>query len=134
MKKSKIVLIDDDPGFNIIMTRVAEQMGVQLCAYKSLEELGMISLMNAYDIAIIDYDLGSTVNGIEVAEYARSFFKELPIFLISHQEREPNAYWPDNIVKFSSKKQGYAGIVEMAQNILNPPRYSGGSVRWNVYS
>ena len=133
MTKNKIVLIDDDPGFNLIMTRVAEQMGVSLNTYESLEDLGMVSLMNSYDIAIVDYDLG-TVNGLDVANYAKSFFKDLPIYLISNQERQPSPYWPENIVKFSSKRNGYAGIMHMAQKILNPSRYSTGDFNWNVYS
>ena len=133
MAKNNIVLIDDDPGFNIIMSRVAEQMGVRLFAYESLEDLGMVSLMNSYDIAIVDYDLG-TVNGLEVAQYAKSFFKDLPIYLISSQEREPSPNWPDNIVKFSSKKQGYANIVQMAQNILSPPAYPQMMNAWSVYT
>ncbi|MFK7827632.1 MAG: response regulator [Oligoflexales bacterium] len=130
MTKNKVVLIDDDPGFNIIMTRVAEQMGVSLNTYESLEDLGMVSLMNSYDIAIVDYDLGK-LNGLEVAHYAKSFFKGLPIYLISNQEREPNRHWPENIVKFSHKKNGYACIMQMAKKILNP---KDAIINWDVYT
>lgn len=85
-KLGKMILIDDDRTFGRIMLRCAEEMGVRLDYYESLEHLGYVSLVGEYDVAILDYDLGS-MTGLEIGEYLTAFFSGMPMLLISATNR-----------------------------------------------
>ena len=86
-KQKRLILIDDDQTFGHIMLRCAEEMGLELDYFESLEDLGFVGLMADYDVAILDYDLGK-MTGLEIGEYLTAFFGKMPMLLISGTMRD----------------------------------------------
>ncbi len=109
------VLIDDDPTFRATLLRSAKRNGYQIDAYESLEELGAVGLLNRYDVAIVDYDLG-ILNGLEIAEYLELLCSNTPMILVSANDRRADTrQWPRSIKKFIQKSMGYRYILEQAE-------------------
>ena len=115
-RSPKLVLIDDDPSYTVIMRRVAEMEGITLDTYQSLSELGFIGMLGKYDLAIIDYDLGK-MTGVEIGNYLEKLFEGTPMILVSELERE-NTGWPSSVKKFLLKSDGYKHVLEEAINLL----------------
>lgn len=114
-QEKRFVLIDDDPSFRAILLRAANMYGVQVDVYESLEELGAVGLLSRYDVAIIDYDLGS-LNGLEIAEYLDVLCSNTPMILVSALDRGASARkWPQSIKQFIPKSMGYSYILEQAE-------------------
>ena len=112
--KKKYILIDDDPIYQSIMTRVAQQKGIDLDVYESLLALGSIGLLAKYDAVIVDYDLGQ-INGIEIAEYLSALFGDIPMILVSEKQRDPRSHpWPNCIKQFINKSLGYEYVINQA--------------------
>lgn len=117
-QKPKIVLIDDDPTYATILTRCAEVEGIQMDTYHSLSELGFVSLLSNYDLAIVDYDLGE-MNGVEIAEYMSSLLKDMPMVLISATDRtQEMENCPSSVKAFLKKSAGYAEILDVAKKYI----------------
>ena len=117
-QKPKIVLIDDDPTYATILTRCAEMEGIQMDTYHSLSELGFVSLLSNYDLAIVDYDLGD-FNGVEIAEYMSSLLQNMPMVLISATDRSREiASCPRCVKAFLKKSAGYTQILNVAKKFL----------------
>lgn len=108
---SKLVLIDDDPLFGNIMARYAKSRGVEIDYFSSLLEMGSVGRLGEYDGAIVDYDLGD-LTGIDIAEYLSVFFGDIPMVLVSSQQRDQSVpkTWPDSVRKFVHKNAGYDAI------------------------
>lgn len=109
----KLILIDDDRAFSLIMKDFAKTMGINLDCLHSLEELGSIGKLVCYDGAIIDFDLGD-FNGIEIAQYFQSFFEaQKPVVLISGKDRSHHSCsWPNVIQSFLHKDCGPQAILD----------------------
>lgn len=107
-KPRRLVLIDDDRVYNAVMLRAAVLAGVELDVFTSLSDLGSIGLLGDYDAAIVDYQL-EQMTGIEVAEYLSTFFKDVPMVLVSQSDHIPGdaRKWPKSIAKFVPKKAGF---------------------------
>ncbi len=111
----KMILIDDDPSYTAILARSAALEGIQLDTFHSLSELGFVSLLRNYDVAIIDYDLGA-LNGVEIAEYMSSLLDDMPMVLISASDRsEEIARCPCCVRAFINKSAGFDKILEAAK-------------------
>ena len=121
IKKPRIVLVDDDDSFGLIMTRVAEIKNVQLDYFPSVSEMGYISALNSYDVAIVDYYLNG-MNGLEVAEYVPHFFENLQMVLISGRPMDSikAAGVPECIKEILSKSSGYEAILNAALTLQGP--------------
>lgn len=116
----KMVLIDDDPSYTAILARTAALEGIELDVFHSLSELGFVSLLRNYDVAIVDYDLG-TLNGVEIAEYMSSLLDDMPMVLISASDRsEEAAHSPGCVRAFLNKSVGFYTILETARQCITP--------------
>ncbi|WP_141735096.1 response regulator [Oligoflexus tunisiensis] len=116
----RIILIDDDRSFGLIMKQCAIQRGVSLDYFESLADLGFVALVGSYDVAILDYDLGN-MTGVEIGEYLAALFDRMPMLLISGTMRTPS---PDEIRKglvrpFLHKNSGYDRILTTALELFN---------------
>jgi DNA-binding NtrC family response regulator len=129
--RRRLVLIDDDPAFAKIMQEFARSRGIELDAFASLADMGRIGRFADYGAAIVDHDLGTTVDGVEVAEYLPSLFTGLAMVLISGRERAPTPSrpWPRSIAKFVHKDQGPDAILDAALTLRTtaPPGATGRS-------
>ena len=116
-KKPRMVLIDDDQSYGVIMLRAAKAAGVKLDFYTSLLEVGSVGLLGRYDVVFVDYDLGE-LNGVEIAEYLSALFDDIPMILISQTPRlQEGATWPDSIVSFIPKSAGYRYVIDRAYQL-----------------
>jgi FixJ family two-component response regulator len=114
-KKRRVVLIDDDPSFGRIMKHYAASFKIDLDHFESLEDLGFLGLLGNYDVAIVDYDLGS-MTGPEIGTYLSTFFGQMPMLMISGTVRTPSQEEIKNgqVRPFMHKKQGHNVILEKA--------------------
>lgn len=85
-KKTRFLLIDDDPTFGYLMQHEARNRGIEMQYYPSLMDMGYIGSLSNYDAAIIDYHL-ENMTGDEVARYFEVFLPDKPIVLISSSKR-----------------------------------------------
>lgn len=116
-QKLRFVLFDDDPTYRAIILRAAGMEKMEIDVYESLMELGSVGLLGRYDAAIVDYDLGN-INGVEIAEYLSALFGNIPMVLISQQERSPDdAGWPNSIKMFVKKSEGYSYALAQAKKL-----------------
>ncbi len=98
------LLIDDDQGFAEIIQQAARGAGLRIESVASLEEVGKVAALDAYDAVLVDYDLEKGT-GIQVAEFLLATRSRLPVILISSTNRpiqDARAKLP-NVVGFVSK-------------------------------
>lgn len=111
----RFVLIDDDEVCRKVYKGFADAEGTLLDCFNSLEEMGSIGHLAAYDVAIVDYDLGH-MNGLEIAEYLPSLFGGMPMVLISGKNRDDKVgKWPSSVRCFVSKDAGPEAILAAAK-------------------
>ena len=111
----QILLVDDDPVFGKILSRLAEQSRVNLTYCRSLEEVGEKASWH-YHSAIVDYDLG-TATGIELIRQLEKVLEAVPIILVSSSSSRidiPISRWPESIKGFLQKSLGHVAILEAA--------------------
>lgn len=121
--KARILVLDDDPTFGAIITRLARSRGWEASWYASLIEMGSFARIKSCDLAVIDYFLES-FRGDEVAEYVDTFFAEVPVLIVSAYpvEQELRQRWPAAIKGFVSKALGSEAILAEAERILERTR------------
>lgn len=121
--RDKLLVIDDDRTFGAIMTTVAKAKGFEPFYFTSLIEMGSFARIRDFDLAIIDYYLGS-LRGDEIAEYVDTFFRDIPVMIVSSQDFQPEeiSEWPVSVRKFCSKLEGPDAIIETARSILKRER------------
>ncbi len=109
--KNGLVLVDDDPHFCQLFKKVAEIEGLKVTCFASLLEMSSFAHLKDYDAAILDYQLDN-LRGTEIAEYVDAFFPNLPVFLISADEKAARSKaWPASIRSFFSKSSGVREII-----------------------
>jgi CheY-like chemotaxis protein len=111
---TRILVVDDDPSFGKIMSRIGQQSQVSMTVCEQLEEIGDLEHQK-FNAAIVDYDLGST-NGIKVAEQLKDLLGDIPVILISQSQLvdTPISLWPTNVKGFLHKALGHIAILEAA--------------------
>jgi CheY-like chemotaxis protein len=102
--KPRILVVDDDPVFCRILKAVAEKHGIPLTYFSSVREAYRRAEEAAWDVAIVDYDLGS-VTGVQLGRYLEGLGK-IPVVLVSAMNVPQSAAWPETIASFLSKKEG----------------------------
>jgi DNA-binding response OmpR family regulator len=82
--------------------------------------LGSFARIREYDVAVIDYFLGS-MQGDEIAEYVDTFFSEIPVIIVSSRPFNDDevASWPSSVRRFIAKSHGPGAIVEAARALVN---------------
>lgn len=117
-RNPRMVLIDDDPSYTTILKRMAESEGLQLDAFHSLSELGFVSMLKNYDVAIIDYEL-EEMNGVEIAEYMNNLLVGMPMVLISATDRtEEMNHCPGCVRVFVNKSDGFEKVISAARQCV----------------
>lgn len=82
----RVALLDDDPAYREIFKATATMLGMIPTTYASLEEMTSLAVLGDNDLFFIDFYLES-MNGNEIAEYIDMYFPDLPVFLISADEK-----------------------------------------------
>ena len=109
----RILLIDDDPTYGLIMERVARQNAARLHHVCTPDQIPSAAEFG-FDVLVVDYDLGS-VTGYEMTSYLeRHMAEEIPVILVSHSERNDTHSWPDTIREFVHKKLGPYAVLDAA--------------------
>lgn len=85
-KRSKVLVIDDDKTFCLLMKRVAKNIGIDLDFATTTNELSKIKSIANFDVIWIDYDLVETT-GLAIAEELNLVFPQIPVVLISSSNR-----------------------------------------------
>lgn len=119
----RLLVIDDDRTFGAIISACAKTRGFEPLYCSSLIDLGSFARIREFDVAVIDYFLGS-MQGDEIAEYVDTFFSEIPVIIVSSKPfgAEEVAKWPSSVRRFIAKSEGPAAIVEAAKNLVNRER------------
>lgn len=110
----RILLVDDDPVFGKILTRLAEQSRVHLTYCRSLDELGEKAWWQ-FQAAIVDFDLGNST-GLELIAQLERILGPMPVILVSQGhlvDVAPNR-WPASVKGFIDKALGHVAILEAA--------------------
>ena len=108
-----ILIIDDDEMFGRTLSKVGGREGFPVSVQLSAEKLLAGAQIDA-DVAVIDYDLGSRITGLRVAEYLALHFPTLPVVLVSQSSELDTDRWPNSIKKFVHKSIGPVGILGAA--------------------
>lgn len=111
-----IVLIDDDPIFCSLMEEHARRMSINLHFFHDLLEVQNSGALQKYQVAILDYQL-EQMNGLEVANWIPSFFNDMPIVLVSYEDRNQEntaSAWPGSVRCFVHKREGVKSILAHA--------------------
>ena len=118
------LLIDDDPLYRALVEATAEQMGVELKSYPSIAEMGSCARIKDYAAVLLDYEL-EHLNGLEIAEYIDTFFKDIPVVLVTGHavEQFDNEKWPLCIREITSKQRPIAEIIDSVVGFRNRQQY-----------
>ena len=82
----RVLLIDDDKGFCLVVEKVAKKLGMDLSYITHISELATVGVLEDYDAIWIDYDLVETT-GLEVAEALYEEHPSIPIVILSSTSR-----------------------------------------------
>ena len=120
---NRLLVIDDDRTFGAIISASAKAKGFEPLYCSSLIDLGSFARIREFDVAIIDYFLGS-MQGDEIAAYVDTFFNEIPVIIVSSKpfEEEERAGWPTSVRSFIAKSAGPTAIIDAARNLVNRER------------
>lgn len=107
----RILLVDDDPTFGLIMKQAAAKKSVEITFCKSLDEFSALKSWD-FDVVIMDYDLGD-VTGFELTSYMEQFTtEEVPVILVSQTKQRNSKHWPNAIREFVHKDLGAFAILD----------------------
>lgn len=104
----RVLLIDDDPVFRAIFSKLAADEGLEVDAFDSMLEIEPFSRIASYRGVIFDYHLAQ-IDGVELATHLESIFGGVPMLLVSADndaERNMNQRCPGTFGAFMSKKEG----------------------------
>jgi DNA-binding NtrC family response regulator len=125
-KQNRILIIDDDESYCLLLKNalLRSAQNVRVDFVPSLEELGSVGHIRAYDLIILDYAL-EKMNGLEIAEYIDAFFPDKPAIIVSGvQYFEPESRGlPAAIKAFVPKSSGITAITNCVNHHLadRPP-------------
>lgn len=113
--KPRMLLIDDDPVFGRLLERTADDMNLDLDFVESVDSMGFINQMSAYDIIIVDNQMDH-ISGMEVAAYVPAFFAEKLVVLISSTDvtQHGKLPLPPFISAFVHKEEGCYQVLKQA--------------------
>jgi DNA-binding NtrC family response regulator len=126
-----ILVIDDDPLFAELFVEYARKHGHFATYYQSLTELGALSKLKHYHVALVDYDLGPGIDGLLIAEIFKDFDPEFPVVLTSatREGREHGMAYAGIIQEFVRKQEGLSTILNCVTSVVKRSNNSheGGS-------
>ena len=121
--KGNMLIIDDDPSFGMVLQAIAQNRGFETHYVPSLLDLGSFARIKDFEIAVIDYYLGS-LRGDEIAEYVDMFFQEVPVIIVSSKPftQEDIKKWPSCVRQFVAKTEGQTRIMDRVVRVLDRDR------------
>ena len=122
-RADKMVIFDDDVCFGALITAKARSSGFEPRFFTSLADIGTFARIKDFDVAIIDFYLG-TVRGDEIAEYVDTFFDGIPVIIVSSEDLRESRIrqWPASVRQFVPKSEGPHRIIEAAKSVLQRER------------
>jgi len=116
MKKSAVLIIDDDPSHLRIYSWIIQSAGFEsLSALVSFEELELPE--SQVDLVLLDYHLNGSMTATEIAQQLRGRYENAPILVLSDA-----IMMPDDIAPFVDgfiRKGDPARLVETISHRLN---------------
>jgi CheY-like chemotaxis protein len=109
----RVLLIDDDPLFGAILSRLAQAGNIVLDHVVSSRSMDMHNIRDAYDFIITDYDLGN-VTGIQLIQSLEACNQALPAILVSSYGGIPHPKLPPSILFSLHKCEGPQRILYRA--------------------
>ena len=116
----KVLLIDDDPVFRAIFSKLASEDGLEVDAFDSMLEVEPFSRISTYRGVIFDYHLAQ-LDGIELASHLETIFGGVPMLLVSADsdaERNMRERCPGVFGAFMSKKEGGRRIISKIREMI----------------
>lgn len=116
-RKSKVVIIDDDPVFAHVMSHVATQNNLIVKTFCDMEEVDPGAFDDA-DLVVLDYDLGHTT-GLEIGRHLEDRRIGAPILLVSSSNDAFKVEeWPHNMRNFAAKSLGPFGVLDSIKQMV----------------
>lgn len=101
----RLLLVDDDPLFGHILTRVARAGNIQLTHTLSPRTMNTLEVRKSFDVMIIDYGL-TNVTGVQLVRALENCEQSLPTVLVSSYKILPSKTLPASIVLILHKSEG----------------------------
>lgn len=116
----RVLLLDEDRVFaRRLIERLADE-GIEVHWRRSLFELGSVGRLGDYDLIVVEPLIGP-VNGLEIAEYAETFFPGLPVLFVGRDDRPSGLWiWPRSVVEMVGKQSDIDVVVRAVK------RHGGG--------
>jgi len=115
-RKSRIVLIDDDPSFTGLMSHVATKNGLIAETFDAMEDVDEKTLAEA-DVLVVDYDLGR-MTGLDIGRRLERMRYKKPVLLVSADVRAfKQKNWPSTIRNFVAKSLGPFGVLRTIREL-----------------
>lgn len=122
----RILIIDDDPQFATLVRSMADFEGVSVDVFRSIEDIGGVSRLQEYDVAVINYFLDSA-GGFHIAQFLDVFFRHgIDVVLMSKHVLPDVARGRRRgatLQRFVHRGGGVQGILEAVQEILRARRF-----------
>ena len=109
----RVLLIDDDPLFGAILSRLAKAANIVLKHEASPGAVDAHKIRDNYDFIIADYDL-QKVTGIQLIQSLESCNQALPTILVSSYGGVPSTKLPPSILLSLHKCEGPQRILYAA--------------------
>jgi len=92
MRKPKIMVLDDEPHITAMLCETLEDQFDLVCLTSAEEAVRRLGDAEPFDVVITDINLGSEVDGLEIAQRAREAKPDATIIYTSGQAAQRVAY------------------------------------------
>jgi DNA-binding NtrC family response regulator len=118
MYRHRILVIDDDPVFGQLLAGkgALRSMRIDYCA--TLVDAMYAYDLRRYDAAVVDCVMPE-MHGLELAQYFRTFHRELPVILVSRARDQKTAteWRAAGAWAFVAKRRGLDAILDEVQRV-----------------
>jgi CheY-like chemotaxis protein len=84
MRKSRILFVEDDYVLNMATSAYLEDIGFEVeSVYSAPDAIAAINRPEYITALLTDIDLGAGPDGFDVARYARTLYRDLPVVYVS---------------------------------------------------
>jgi CheY-like chemotaxis protein len=101
----RVLLVDDDPLFSGILSRLAISGNIRLEHVASPREVELATLRATYDLIITDYDLPN-ITGVQMIRSLELCRQDLPTVLITSFDEIPEKPLPSSVLLSMHKWEG----------------------------
>jgi DNA-binding response OmpR family regulator len=113
----RVLVIDDDPVFGHMLAGKAALRAMDVQYYPSLIEAVYATDLRAFDVFVIDRFMPE-MDGVELAEYFRTFHEAVPVVVVSRAKGDGDAWWRHTGIRaYVAKRQGLDAILDTVQKV-----------------